>query len=463
MSFQFVENAKIDGQARRLIRSHVMKGKNVGKVIPRRTRKIDPEVSPCLANHAADLRTPTIRKSDAVGITSIPRTLGNSFSYFTFSCKLETYMRNLIYQIQFVTNQTVYPVEFCLPVNGLHHIWFQWVVNDEAFFHSALAVSEAAVDAHLGKKDASVRTLYHLSNAYRCISQNLQKGGTPSDPTLAAVVSMAIHEDLKGQPARGKVHMDALQQMVELRGGVAQLRITTVLLHKMCRADIEYALHDGCFPRFNRDQFPSKMIQSLLSLSFTQQEISRVADDAHIYDPSLRRVFIDLMSVCILLNNSRGSFKLEPFMFQEIVISVCYRLLHQYPLASDGPQNNDENACQLGQLALITTMIFQNGRSPRISYSLLANRLRGAIMSMLSNEAVVETNFLWLLFVSGISVFNITSTAWLLPYIKKCSSDLNIKSWQAARDQIRKYPWIDAIHDELGQELWQASTWQLHQ
>lgn len=96
-------------------------------------------------------------------------------------------------------------------------------------------MSEAALDTRLGKQESSPRTLSHLSNAYRCISQNLKDHDTPSDPTLASVVSMAIHEDLRGHPARGKIHIDALQQLIDIRGGVDQLGINLVLLHKMCR------------------------------------------------------------------------------------------------------------------------------------------------------------------------------------------------------------------------------------
>lgn len=180
-------------------------------------------------------------------------------------------------------------------------------------------------------------------------------------------------------------------------------------------------------------------------------------DHAHVYDPELRGVFVDLMSVCDLLNNSHGCFKLEPFVFQEILISVCYRLLHQYPLAGNRPANDDESACQLGILALLTTMIFQNGRSPRISYDLMAERLRNTITSISNNCVTEEVTFLWLLFVVGISVFQVTGRTWLLPIIKKCVSTLGLGSWQAARDRFRAYPWIDAIHDELGQELWQES------
>lgn len=86
-----------------------------------------------------------------------------------------------------------------------------------------------------GKEETSSNTLQHLSDAYRCINQNLQKHGEPSDSTIAAVMTMAIYEDLRGHPSRSKVHIDALQGMVELRGGIAGLEGNRVLLQKICR------------------------------------------------------------------------------------------------------------------------------------------------------------------------------------------------------------------------------------
>ena len=91
------------------------------------------------------------------------------------------------------------------------------------------------MDSLLGKQETSPRALQHLSNAYRCINRNLQTQGMPSDSTIASVVSMAIHEDLRGQPGRSKVHMDALQQMVKIRGGITQFRASRVLCLKLCR------------------------------------------------------------------------------------------------------------------------------------------------------------------------------------------------------------------------------------
>lgn len=110
MSFQFVENGKIDGAARKLIRSHVMKGKNVGKVRQPRRRKGDGEVResykadvliPTFCKSTGSCETPTSYESTDECVTkdiSVPQSVGNSFSLLTFPCELHPYMRGLVTQ-----------------------------------------------------------------------------------------------------------------------------------------------------------------------------------------------------------------------------------------------------------------------------------------------------------------------------------------------------------------------------
>jgi len=98
-------------------------------------------------------------------------------------------------------------------------------------------MGEMAAGAMLVTDDASPRVLHHLTNAYRCIQRNLQTQTIPSDETVASIMSIAIHEDLKGHPERSKIHMDALWQIVQIRGGISKLRNNRALCTKVCRYD----------------------------------------------------------------------------------------------------------------------------------------------------------------------------------------------------------------------------------
>ena len=96
-------------------------------------------------------------------------------------------------------------------------------------------MAEVCMDSMFGRTETSTQALQHLSKTYRCIKENLGKSGTPADSTVAAVMSMAIQEDLRGQPLRSRVHVDALERIVELRGGIPELEHDKLLVQKICR------------------------------------------------------------------------------------------------------------------------------------------------------------------------------------------------------------------------------------
>jgi hypothetical protein len=309
----------------------------------------------------------------------------------------------------------------------------------------------------------SPRGLRHLSNTYRCINMNLQRHGTPSDATVAAVMSLAIHEDLKGQHQSSKIHLDALIKMVRLRGGIAKFEATQILLQKICRGDIEYALQNGSRPQLNRDEFPRILLRSkMTSLALPQPE-TFAPDNSEIYDFTLQQVFEDLMSVSCLLNHNTACFRLEPFAYQEILLSVCYRLTHRYPLAHKGYGygNGQEELLYLGLLAFMTTLLFRH-TFQRLSYPLLTERLRSAMERLLERGSMNDSMTLWLLFIGGISVFDddAHNVVWIVSHVKKYLFNLRIGTWSAVRDEIRNFPWINVVHEGPGVKFWQALSLQ---
>ncbi|RDW56707.1 hypothetical protein BP6252_14028 [Coleophoma cylindrospora] len=394
MSFQFIENSKIDTAARKRIRSHVMKGKNVGKMYERRTHRREEEVPSSGESHEGGTPIRSFfrgSQGQETNDVSVPRTIGNSFSTFTFPVQIQPYMRELLFDFISITADAVYPKEFCLPLDAKKSLLFEYLQTDEAFFHSSLAISQVCVDSFFDTQDSSPRVLQHMWNTYRCVSHDLQAKRTPSDPTIAAVLTMAICEDISNQPQRYKMHVDAVFRMVELRNGIAQFATNTVLVQKICRVDIEYALYKGSSPYFYRDEFPRQILQSASAQADHENNPSSMAYNTRISDPVLRCVVVDLMSISCLFNDDRMRFRLEPDAYQEVLISVSYRLLHRYPLAGDRADRNNDNACHIGLLALITTMIFKHGRHRQNPYDILTEKLRDAVKFTLDKESIDET------------------------------------------------------------------------
>jgi hypothetical protein len=111
------------------------------------------------------------------------------------------------------------------------------LLNTDGFqivFHCMLAIS-AGYSSMWGGPDNSEETLMCLSNTYHCINQDLHRNSKPSDSTVAAVMSIAIHEDLLGQSGRSEIHINALSRMVNIRGGLGGFEENKFLTQKICR------------------------------------------------------------------------------------------------------------------------------------------------------------------------------------------------------------------------------------
>ena len=91
------------------------------------------------------------------------------------------------------------------------------------------------MDGLLGKPVRSPQALHHLANTYRCVNVDLTHHSKPSDSTVAVIVSLAVHENLTAQFGVSKLHLEALERMMEIRGGIEAFASNWVLWHKICR------------------------------------------------------------------------------------------------------------------------------------------------------------------------------------------------------------------------------------
>ena len=90
-------------------------------------------------------------------------------------------------------------------------------------FHSTLAISASYVDFLRRKPAISSKTLHHISQAYALVNVKLSSPLAVTDSAIAAVVSLAIYQQVHYQPATGLVHLRGLYRMIQLRGGIARL------------------------------------------------------------------------------------------------------------------------------------------------------------------------------------------------------------------------------------------------
>jgi hypothetical protein len=75
----------------------------------------------------------------------------------------------------------------------------------------------------------------HISKSVSLINKKLSTKEATADATIAAVVNLTIHAQLQDDAEYRKVHMDGLERLVGLRGGMVALEGNLALLQKICR------------------------------------------------------------------------------------------------------------------------------------------------------------------------------------------------------------------------------------
>jgi len=96
--------------------------------------------------------------------------------------------------------------------------------NRDVDFHSAVAVSISALNNLVKQQDDPKEAMHHISQALRLVNKKLSGKDAISNTNIAVVLIMAQYERLQNHYRQGLVHLDGLQRMVELRGGISQLK-----------------------------------------------------------------------------------------------------------------------------------------------------------------------------------------------------------------------------------------------
>ena len=73
------------------------------------------------------------------------------------------------------------------------------------------------------EEDDPMLAVRHLSRTFLLTNQRLSRTDAVSDASMAVVVLMAQYERQRERYIKGLTHIDGLQLMVEMRGGISQL------------------------------------------------------------------------------------------------------------------------------------------------------------------------------------------------------------------------------------------------
>ncbi|KAL2829804.1 hypothetical protein BDW59DRAFT_142053 [Aspergillus cavernicola] len=244
----------------------------------------------------------------------------------SFPQELDSESTALMHRWFFDISDALFPPQFCTKFDIIKSIWVNCILADEAYFHSTLAISASYVDFFRRKPAISSKTLHHISQAYALVNIKLSGPFSVSDSAIAAVVSLAIYQQVHHQPATGLLHLHGLYRMIQLRGGIARLmQENRALALKPLRLDVELAMQNGTRTLFRYGEVPVHPV--LCDPNISSWQFPRAA-------PWMPLIMLDLFSFSRLLNEveRRQGLKLDPLDYTETLLSLLYRLVPASPL-----------------------------------------------------------------------------------------------------------------------------------
>jgi hypothetical protein len=90
-------------------------------------------------------------------------------------------------------------------------------------FHCTIAMASACAAFITGDSNHSPVALYHMSQAYRLVNQNLSGNEPFPDTTIAVVAAINIYDRLYGDPQKAMIHLEGFTRMIAMRGGIREL------------------------------------------------------------------------------------------------------------------------------------------------------------------------------------------------------------------------------------------------
>ncbi|TVY13988.1 hypothetical protein LARI1_G008670 [Lachnellula arida] len=438
---EFIVNSSIDKpdtKARQLIRSHVMRDKN------RRKPRADGSKLKSWINKDNDQRSVAV--SDLY--FPLPVHIGSGMPLTRLAYDMPPYALDLVYKFFTVVLQQMYPIELCLSFDLQHSVWVQYLALDPLYCHSLLWTTQTYFD-WLGGSGVSPVQIQHAHQTLVGLRERLTDGElATSDVTIVVVVSLIMMNAVVGDYKPARKHVRGLHKMVEMRGGVRAFSENSQIQLKMCRADLTMALLTDRKPLFFSD--------GICWEPYIAKNASRKTLPTHMagLDSNLLHIWADLREFTRSANLAfQTGQKIGCILFQEILVSVQYRLL-----LLDVSAGSLDEVVLVGMLAFATN-IFLQMQGLGIRFDALSSRLRGCLLGLrgLEDDATVELK-LWLLFVARMpdSVSEIDS--WIEAEMKKTLGALGLKKWEAVKDILKRYLWIDVLHEKGGKDAFEDAT-----
>ncbi|KAI1465806.1 uncharacterized protein F4812DRAFT_466223 [Daldinia caldariorum] len=499
---------KPDPEMRKFIRSHVMIGKNLGKILrPRRSKA--GESSSSEESHDSRLRSSREKEGydddddELITLTPVvvPRRVGGDFSFIRFADTIEDSSIAVILEFSSIAKKALFPLESCIAFAAREKAgWMEALTVDAAYLHALAFSTRAYFDLMPNGCTPSTSTGHPASASYRHMLKTLRllrerlDAPPPTEhdaagaavekasfSTAAVVLCLAFHAHMTGERETARHHLLGLRKIVDLKGGLAGLGNVKLVI-ELLRCDMAMALHNGTQPLFFADPIREPYWAypdfSLYDIPCDPGDEDEPVLATTTWNAELARAWRAMKQFCTLVNRAAAAgTKLPEQTLLAAMAAVTYRLLHMRRARGAPPEA--EEAVRVGLLAFCSG-VFLQWASVRLPYTHFPRVYRATVVDLaLSVPAPTPIPILgtdhhpygsspdtasslprllvWLLTIGAVSLFGAADTeGWLKPLLRVNLERCGVRSWPAMRAVLDSFMWIGIVHDAPGKALFDS-------
>ncbi|KAI0473624.1 hypothetical protein GGR56DRAFT_541101 [Xylariaceae sp. FL0804] len=478
---------------RRIIRSHVMIGRNRGRWLPLGSKRhakaalpMAPRIMPPAAsdpsnNDRARSGSASISASIASSSPSprprecctpqlpvpvVPCMVGSVVSSMSLADTVETAAIEVVIQFSSIAKQLLFPLEPCIFFDKRAENWVAPLATDSAFLHAKLFTSLYYYDAIVTRRFSSpslrVRRHYHKTlQILRARLSSTCDDARLSNHTVSAVLCLTGQAFSAGDSKTALAHLRGIKCIIDMRGGLESLSSNEKLATEILRCDLGIAMHDGTRPVFHQDSQPP---QSYWAYPFfdTHFRMTGLEDNATVdrfwkasgieSDHPLAPIIRTLAEFSLLVNTAAASQQcITVGDFLQTMASTMYVLL----MAKSDTGSFDETI-RVGLLCYCCT-VFLQWQHLGMEYPHLTSHVRKSFSHLAQGISSWPTRLLlWALTICAVAVPGASEHDTFHPLLRQTVKLCDIESWDQMRSILKEVLWIEMVHDRQGKRIYDA-------
>lgn len=152
---------------------------------------------------------------------------------------------------------------------ALRVLWMPFVFTDVALLHATVLLGVSFLESPPGPRPHTIDVLHLKGMAISALNDALQDPARSiSDQVIAAVLAMAQYEAFWGEAQAFAFHMQALQNMIQMRGGLTGISASMygLLERIVLSVDFHASRATGTQISFDPARFPSRLVHPALTV-----------------------------------------------------------------------------------------------------------------------------------------------------------------------------------------------------